>query len=321
MKKLVCLFFLALAASLSAQVNKGGVITVQGHPHEHLTRLHGHKPAPKPAPHLGDIDPGNVRCWVGHLDPKLPASSIDTAYLLVKWIDNLQTPRDSVMFLWGYVWNNVNSYGTAVTKYSLDMLRAVANADCQFLILLQQTGGIGYSVGGIGYNREDRERLQVNFDAGGAQADGRINFHYTELLNCDFGQFEIPYSVEDQANEAIRKATNSSPIGTGIIEHPFNVNYGYPAYDYDYWIGGSYPNILWQAGWFSLYWSFYTGANRQIPGTYSSVGIGERILDNNSVDGFVPNDPNDPSWPPTHGMSGAYRDNPCDCNPCPPRSF
>jgi hypothetical protein len=327
MKKVVCLLFLVLAAGLSAQVKKGGVITVQGHPHEHLTRLHGHKPAPKPLPRDTSpvISPTEVRCWAGHVaDTTLP---IDTAYLLVKWTDpsQLDPDREDSLLIWGYRWNTISVYvypdgtrdTTYLTAHTIDMLRAVANADCQFLILLQQTGVNGYTVGGIGY-KVGGSRPVVYFDADSAYIDPTIQFHYHGKPNCSSGQTAVPYEPDSLIKWAIRATYSSPNAGTGIIEHPFNVNYGYPAYDYDYWKLDSTelaPPARWQAGWRKGYWSFYSGENREVPRDASEYGVTTRVLTNNSVDGFVfVTDPSE--WPPQQNLKGNRTGYECGCDPC-----
>jgi hypothetical protein len=315
---------------LSAQKR---VVKVQGHPHELLTKwqAEGKWRQPKaPLKRLGDVP--TPTCWTGHLDPTITSNYVDTAYLLVKWTDGKREALELAdsMLIWGYVWNTISIYtypdGTKdtsqVTAHTIDMLRAVANADCRFTILLQQTGVNGYTVGGIGYNytEGDATRVPLQFDSINAFNDPLIKFHYDSVPNCAVGQTALPYLPATQAQEAIDVATGTNKplaLGTGIIEHPFNVNYGYPAYDYDYWVltYPKEPNYEWQAGWsYNGYWAFYSGENHQVPTDYSDYGVTTRVLQNNSVDGFV-FDINFTS----HDMSGEITANKgCDCNPCPP---
>jgi hypothetical protein len=327
MKKVVCLLFLVLAAGLSAQVKKGGVITVQGHPHEHLTRLHGHKPAPKPLPRdTGQvIDTSEVKCWVGHVPDTITPEFVDSAYLLVKWTDPSQIEQGDSLLIWGYRWSSISVYvdpktgerdTSDVTVHTIDMLRAVANADCRFLILLQQTGVNGYTVGGIGYNTDafSATRPVVYFDTA-AYHDATIQFHYHGLPNCNRGQTAVPYAPDSLVKWAIRATYSSPNAGTGIIEHPFNVNYGYPAYDYDYWkLDSDTPPSRWQAGWIDGYWAFFTEENRVLPTAPSFDGVTTRVLTNNSVDGFVFQIP--AIWPSNKNFSGDRYGYTCGCNPC-----
>jgi hypothetical protein len=335
MKK--CLFLVAALVMGAAMIAPQGataqskIIKVQGqHPHELLTRMvaEGKIKLPKaPAKKVGEVVPG-PQCWAGHLDPTITSNYVDTAYLIVKWTDGKREGGDSLL-IWGYVWNTISIYtypdGTKdtakVTAHSIDMLRAVANADCRFTVLLQQTGVNGYTIGGIGYNYETAVRVPLHFELDSAIADSLIKFRYYSLPNCAVGQRVVPYQPQLQADDAINTATGEGKggIGTGIIEHPFNVNYGYPAYDYDWWVLDSAyvddEDYEWQAGWYhNGYWSFYSGENKQVPVNLSPNVITTRVLENNSVDGFV-----FAIDFVSSGMSGkiitAYS---CECNVCPP---
>ncbi|OAV64440.1 hypothetical protein Barb4_04095 [Bacteroidales bacterium Barb4] len=335
MKKLLFLIALIISASGFAQQGKQGVVKVQGsHPHELLTKkaaqgtLKKAPPAGKKA--LGDIPP--INCWTGHLDPTI--TLVDTAYLIVKWTDGKRAAlgEPDSMLVWGYVWNPISiyidpTYGpdtTPVTKYSVDMLRAVANADCRFIVLLQQTGVNGYAVGGFGYNYADYDspRIPVVFDLAGAEGNASILFHYVGSPNCDAGQRAVPYSPQDQASWAVQAATSDAPkVSTGVIEHPFSVNYGYPAYDFDYWKltpAQDNEDHEWLAGWYTNgYWASYNGEDRQVPAKVSNYGVTTRVLQNNSTDGFA-FETDFTTWPPTHDMSGDIFSYGCNnCNLCP----
>jgi hypothetical protein len=318
-----------LSAQQSGQSKHSPIITVQGHPHDGLTKLYGGKPYTKPAPKpkLGEIDPGDIECWTGHVADSLP---VDTAYLLIKWTD-AKRPNDDSLLVWGYRWNTISIYvypsgerdTTYITVHTIDMVRAVANSDCRLLVLLQQTGVNGYAIGGIGYNYNDAtpckncQRPPIRFDLAGAKADtAHIKFKYDSLPNCDRGQTAVPFLPDSQAIWAIRAATPDSLVyATAIIEHPFNVNYGYPAYDYDYWLLNSVSTqYRWQAGWYSGSWLFYTGVDRQIPTTSSYDGITTHALANNDVNGFVFALP---VWPPVADFSGQPFYVTCPCNSCP----
>jgi hypothetical protein len=318
MPKALFLFlgFLVLSSTgLSAQQQAGQskhspTITAQGHPHETLTRLFAGKPHPHASvkPNVGDsIDPKLVKCLVGHVADSLP---IDTAYLLVKWTDGKREEFGDSIFLWGYRWNSISVYvnpttgkrdTTYITKHSIDMLRAIANADCRFSVLLQWAGNSGYTAGGFGYNYtafddcKTCHRVPLRFDLTSAQKDATIAFRYSEFPNCSIGQVAVPPQPAQQADLAIQSAASSTfGQGNGIIEHPFGANYGYPAYDYDYWVlidsaAVANPDYEWLAGWQYGYWSSYIAENRQVPSAvdYSNYGISTRILQNNSVDGFA----------------------------------
>lgn len=327
----LCMLSAAMLApqGLSAQKR---VVKVQGqHPHELLTRkaAEGTLKQPKAlSQSLGDVPVPT--CWAGHLDPAIGRNYVDSAYLLVKWTDG-KRGVDSMM-IWGYVWNSISIYtypdGTKdtsqVTAHTIDMLRAVANADCRFTILLQQTGVSGYAVGGIGYNYASTatNRVPLHFNDTSAMKDPQIKFSYTERPNCNASQTAVPLNPAAQAAEAIDAATGTNRpfnLGSGIIEHPFSMNYGYPAYDYDYWeLNPDRAYYEWQAGWYNNgYWAFFSGENRQVPTEYSSYGITTRVLQESSVDGFV----FDINFDFSKDMSGPiYVARSCsDCNPCPPQ--
>lgn len=300
-KYLMILIAFSMSVGLFAQQRVGNVVKVQGHVHELLTKqaMEGRlKTAPvKKQVVFGTTDtiiPTNVHCFAGCPNTTYP---VDTAYLVVKWTDGKQ---DENILIWGYRWNNANAFGP-VTKYTVDMIRAVANTVPAFSVLLQQTSSdTGYSVGGFGYNYSGCARVPLIFQLDSAIAN--VNFAYTTPLNCvTNGQLVVPVNPSSLAEQAIAVANN-----TGIIEHPFNVNYGYPAYDYDYWIlETDMPFYSWQSGWTKGYWSFYSKDSLIGSFTISNLGISSRVLSKNSVDGFVFN--TDPSvWPPIVDMSGDY---------------
>jgi hypothetical protein len=318
------------AAVYGQHRDRKGVIHVQGHPHELLNKLHGGKEDVKKVPQLkvtsiGSTSTDNiildsVKCWAGSPDPTLP---VDSAVLLVKFtvLPDVEYARDSIL-IWGYRWNPVDKYGYDVTKYTADMIRAIANADCRFSVLLQSTGALGFTVGGFGYNYDDRAgvpRAPVTFSQAGAAADtAHIKFHYTDSPNCEYAQGAIPYDVSAQWQEADRRAgtfySSVAGDGNGVIRHPFDADYGYPAYDYDYWQLFSVPaaqSCAWQSGWYYNYWAFYTKDQLNGPFVSSPVGISSREIHQGYVDGFVLDDPN--AWPPLHDMSGSYAGKPCSC--------
>jgi hypothetical protein len=272
MKKVfVMLIAICLCAGLSAQKREGNVITVQGHPHELLTKHAAANPGvTSPTLRAGtgtvtNIDPDEVFCWVGCTESIYPVVSIDTAYLLVKWIKN---PSDSTsasrILLWGYQWVSEYThpvYGNIeVKKYAIDMVRAVGNYDCRFSVLLQNTGAGNFTAGGFGYNSFAQTCVIPDFNLSGARTDSLILFHYTgEDPNCIFpaNQYAVPTTPNDSVlvHQAIVASRN-----TGVIKHPLDAAYSYPAYDYDYWTRPWDLNYLWQAGWYKNYWAFYSKA-------------------------------------------------------------
>jgi len=320
MKKSLLLFVaLFLSAGLFAQQQR--VVKVQGIPHELLTKkLAEGKLKQRPVKgkliaSTAHIDPGSVNCWVG-----CPVTSgIDTAYLAVKFTDGKRSLSGDSILVWGYRWDTTKG-GYPVTKYSVDMIRAIANVDKRFSVLLQQTGGsYNYTVGGIGYNYTDDDctRVSLKFELDSAKNNPNITFKYIGSPNCTVnGQFVVPVSPASLASGAITVANN-----TGIIEHPFSANYGYPAYDYDYWVLTDPTNTdyEWLAGWYKGYWTFYNAEGASGTWSESNYGVSYRTLQNQSVDGFAFN--TQPSmWPSVVDMNGTYSYKDCSCAPSKAKS-
>jgi hypothetical protein len=306
-------FFLLIAtclcAGLSAQKREGNVITVQGHHHEVLTRQAAQgKGVVQPVQSVDtsfynvyNIDPSDVLCTIGctAVDPAVVDTSkpitIKTAYLMVKWTDGKAAQRrtnDSIL-IWKYQWVSDYThpiYGDmSVSKYSIDMIRAVANFDARFSVLLQNTGGGSFAVGGFGYNFGTANLpVPLRYDSIAAEADSaHIKFKYGDYPNClaPYNQFvpqEYP-TPGSLATQAITLAEN-----TGVIKHPLDAAYGYPAYDYDYWELTDPSNRFdqWQAGWNYNYWFFNVRQGLSGPFTYGS-GITTELLDNNTVHYFA----------------------------------
>jgi hypothetical protein len=317
---------------LSAQKR---VIKVQGHPHELLTQKHGGKEDATKEPRLtgtptDSIKISDITCWAGSVDPTITPNYVDSAILVIKWTKRpIMEDTPDTIFVWGYRWNTISIYidpvygpdTSEVKKYTIDMIRAVANADCRFLALLQNTSEGNFTAGGFGYNAfpGNSGRAPVGFNASAAATDTRIKFHYTGSPNCAVGQGAVPYSVSDQVSEAQKRAgiAAESATGTGIIRHPFDADYGYPAYDYDYWQLPNLPievPLYWQAGWYNGYWAFYNKDQLIGPFSVSNYSITTRQLGHYTVDGFVFED-NPLVWPPLHDMGGGYSAPyyPCNC--------
>jgi hypothetical protein len=304
---------------LSAQQR---VIKVQGHPHEYLTKKLGSKDAKMKrtivSTQLGDttyINPASIPCWINEARLNT-ATQIDTAYLIIKWTDGKAI--DSV-FVWGYRFNGTSPH------HGIDMLRTVANNDRRLSILLQYAGVFGHSVGGIGLNWNssgaDCSRVTINFNLIGAQTEGYVNFIYSGDTICarGYGQVTVPTDVNGDISRA-RTNYNS----TGILVHPFGIEYGYPAYDFDYWtLGGLSQNVRhWQAGWIKNgFWNYYRADSLRVPipntdwsndPDASQLGITYEPLLNRQVHGFV----FEPDFT-VHQFGGNIRFMNCGCAPCP----
>ncbi|OAV65903.1 hypothetical protein Barb6XT_02204 [Bacteroidales bacterium Barb6XT] len=281
MKKFfIFLIALLVGASGFAQQGKQSVVTVQGHPHELLTKKYAEGkwkyPTPKPASGLrgttDNIDFDEIEYWIG-------GKGTDSAAFLVKWV-NPADVTDTVIYLWGYTWDATKAV------YSIDMIRAIANADPRFLVLTQYTGPLGNTIDGLGYHRGYTSRFPVTFNLAGAKADTNFSFKYA----CDDpespgpGQYGIPIDAQGYIDAAIKSGSDN-----GVIDHPLDYRYGYPAYDYDWWSLGIpvTPDTYWNAGWYLGYWSFWVKEGLVGPFDYSSLGASSRRLQNRSVDGWV----------------------------------
>jgi hypothetical protein len=174
---------------LSAQKR---VVKVQGQPHEYLTDLHGGKEDAKVrivASSTDTIDFSKITCWAGVVDTSRPFAR---AALVVKWTDERALQRDDSILVWGYWWNTVDESNFDVHKYTIDMIRAVGNTDCNFVALLQNTGGGNFTVGGIGYNFNNWQTPpNIIFKQAEAVSDTRVKFNYTGSPNCAEGQYKI----------------------------------------------------------------------------------------------------------------------------------
>jgi hypothetical protein len=262
-------FFVALLMSAGMLASQGlsaqqRVVKVQGHPHELLTQMAAQgvaRTAVSASPtDIAYIDPGKIKCWID--EPKLnPRGEIDSAYLVIKFTDGLAL--DS-LFVWGFRWNP----DPAVPRHGIDMLRTVVNNDERLSVMVQYTGTFGHAVGGIGlnWNRSgaDCTRADLIFDLDGAESDRNVKFVYRNASpDCEDGQVSIPFiSVNTRTGQAASESEN-----TGILVHPFGAEYGYPAYDYDYWLmPDASAQAHWQAGWYRKgYWGYYRADNRRVP--------------------------------------------------------
>jgi hypothetical protein len=311
------LIAICLCAGLSAQKREGNVVKVQGHVHELLTRQAAQGKGAVQAPRAGtgtvyNINPNDVTCTIGctTVDPAItePDSlpTISTAYLMVKWTDEKAHEIGDSILIWKYQWVSrywykdtvtpAYSSWTNVSKASIDMIRAVANFDGRFSVLLQNTGGGNFAVGEFGYSfAPEIGRVPLRFDLAGAEGLSErdtIHFHYGNKPNClaPYNQFvpqEFP-TPDSLATLAIYFSQN-----TGVIKHPLDAAYGYPAYDYDFWESAPHQeedNHEWQAGWNYNYWAFYTGnisGDPSINYAYAENGIATELLNNNDVHYFI----------------------------------
>lgn len=176
--------------------------------------------------------------------------------------------------VWGYRWAD----GEEATTEA--MMRGIAAASDDLILLAQQTGPMGHTLNGIGYGPSAAAMLAaLRFDFASAAEDGRISFGYF-TPNNGMGQTSAPgQEAENLAADAIADAAQSH-----VVEHPLSQEaYGYPAYDYDHWLMDDTDRSIWQSGWYDGYWSFWTG-DRDMDGlSYSGMGMSSVEL----VDGEV----------------------------------
>lgn len=324
-KYLVFLIALFVSAAACAQHGgrKGGSVRVQGQHHEVLTRMKAEGKSRKrvsPVPLQSTyIDPSNFTdCWID--EPGFQKDQLtDSAYLIIRFTDNKDL--DSI-FVWGYRWNpQVIAFGDTAQypHHTIDMLTAVANQDQRLTVMLQYTGKLGSTLGGIGMNwtdeGDDCSRVPLAFNLDTAEKYV-TSFAYTDTALCSLGQVAVPSAPAAQAASAIAES-----LATGILLHPFAAQYGRPAYDYDYWsLNPPSDEQHWQSGWNSGFWGFYVADNRRVPeptGDYSndpdlaSLGISSEPLLNQQVHAFV----FEPGFV-VHTFVGSFV-YPCGCDPCP----
>jgi hypothetical protein len=326
-------FMIALFVS-AAVYGQQRVIKVQGHPHKSLTEKYGGKEdatTTRKAVSTRQVDttyinPASIPCWIN--EARLNTTTqIDTAYLIIKWTDGKAI--DSVL-VWGYRFNG------ATPHHGIDMLRTVVDNDKRLSLLLQYSGLYGHSVGGIGMNLYGNGTScapnPIDFNLIGARTEGNVDFVYTGDTACaqGYGQISTPKNVNNSVNQA-----KTDYDSTGILIHPFGAEYGYPAYDFDYWtLAGYSQNVRhWQAGWVKNgFWSYYRADNRRVPipvpfdpddpfrpdPDASQLGITYEPLLNQQVHGFVFEPAIGPYLYEVHQFDAEeirYMD--CGCAPCP----
>lgn len=198
----------------------------------------------------GKIEWNKIRHWAGEGDNK--------AALIV------QFSGCDKAYVWGYRWTG------ATVATGEKMVRDIAAASSDLDVLVQYTGPMGSTVDGIGYSNNHSVLPTLHYDYENAITDGNISFGFM-VPNTGMRQTSAPGGEASVlADEAIKNAAV-----THIIEHPLNArDYGYAAYDYDYWMSGSTSSdCLWQAGWYKGYWSYWTGDSDLATLGYSGLGM------------------------------------------------
>lgn len=212
------------------------------------------------------------------------------AALIVRFNDAATGNDAAGSIVWGYRWPEGESRTSDV------MISDIARDSKDLVILIQYTGGMGYTLDGIGYAPDVNKMLDgLYFDYDAAAADGNISFGYV-YPNTGMGQTSAPGAgtARDLCQQAIDLAIESH-----VIDHPLNQKaFGYPAYDYDHWkldrdrMEASLASTSrWQAGWYWGYWSFWVGAHdfandkpQDIDNlTYSGMGMSSTQITNGQI--------------------------------------
>lgn len=219
------------------------------------------------------LDWDKIRFWTG--------SGPNKAALVVQFADN--GPEEA--YVWGFRWDDSQYPDGAPTGEA--MARAIAANSPDLLLFTQYTGSMGSTVCGFGYYDPDGFPMSesINYDFEGASGDKRISFNYF-TPNESMNQTSAPADeTPGMCGEAIAASAESH-----IIEHPLNVrNYGYPAYDYDWWKSSSdfaTNGQRWNAGWYDGYWSYWTGGTDFDELGYSGLGMSSRRLSDGQVDAW-----------------------------------
>ncbi len=211
------------------------------------------------------LDFGKITHWAGEGDARAA---------LVMLFDGQKTAQ-----VWGFRWNS-----SASKPSGSDMVKAIAGASTDFDAMIQWTN-FGYTLSGAGFSFDHAVMNYLRYDFEGAIDDGNISFGYY-TPNTGMGQTGAPgAATQEICNRAIEEARK-----THIIEHPLSHReYGYSAYDYDHWqLDANAPqNILWRAGWYKGYWSYWVGDKTLDEMGYSGLGMSSVELQDGAVNGWA----------------------------------
>ncbi|MDE6234793.1 MAG: hypothetical protein K2M56_03485 [Muribaculaceae bacterium] len=200
-------------------------------------------------------------------------------------IVQFNTEADPYAHVWGFRWNS-DDYENG-TPSGEDMFRAVASGSKDLLLFTQFTGPMGSTVDGIGYFDPEGEHLadHLEFDFENACKDDKISFDYF-TPNSAMNQTKAPGNFTAMYCKRAIAASKEN----NILEHPINAReYGYPAYDYDYWLADDYvkehsDKMQWRSGWYDGYWSYWVGGTDSDDLSYSGLGMTSRKLIDGQVD-------------------------------------
>ena len=184
--------------------------------------------------------------------------------------------------VWGLKWE------TGEELSGVDLVTRIAEEASGLFTLIQMTGPMGYTLDGIGYSPENKDMLSsLTYDFEGATADQRISFGFFDP-NTSMGQTWAP------GNETVEMIMNSieDASGSHVILHPLNYEeFGYPAYDYDWWNMNDNSIGIWNSGWYDGYWSYWVGSEGDLDNLgYSGLGMSSVKLKDGDVHGWKYND-------------------------------
>lgn len=208
------------------------------------------------------VDFDAIQHWAG--------SGSNRAALVIQFNDG----KGDVAYVWGYRWDGIAT--------GEDMLRTVARSSQCLTPLVQYTGSMGSTLDGVGFSANRSVLDHITYDFESAAIGGEVSFDYFKP-NEFMGQTDAPgYDTPHLVQEAIDNAKVN-----GVIEHPLNARkYGYPAYDYDYWLPDSEakadPKMHWQSGWYEGYWSYWVGSVGQDL-SYSGLGMSSAQIYDGSI--------------------------------------
>lgn len=215
------------------------------------------------------IDFDKIRDWTG--------TGPNRAALVIQFDTGSKSNPGTLV--WGYRWEN------GETPNGVELISAIAENSDRLRILIQMTGDMGYTLDGVGYSDWNKELLDaLDYDLDGAAADSRISFGFFEP-NTFMKQTSAPGAdAIDFVMEAIEEAKT-----THVIQHPLNYNeYGYPAYDYDWWKMNDESAGIWNSGWYDGYWSYWTGTEGDLANLgYSALGMSSVYLKDGDVHGWM----------------------------------
>ncbi|MCM1021856.1 MAG: hypothetical protein NC343_06370 [Muribaculum sp.] len=180
--------------------------------------------------------------------------------------------------VWGFRWNEGETFTGE------DLVRAIATHSNDIVILTQFTGPMGRTLNGVGFAKDcDMLLDNIMYDFENAASDPKITFGFYEPT-VSMGQTVAPGAEAiNLVADAIAGARTNH-----IIDHPLNQHeYGYPAYDYDWWqLSVQSPNMFWNAGWYKGYWSYWCGGEDLNDMSYSGLGMSSVVVSDGDVQGW-----------------------------------